>query len=319
MVKQSTKAMSVFEHYTWRLGYFMLDVLMLSIFAFLLLLLTLALHCFVFHSSDLSFLSLEIGVPVVLAAFCLHYLRARQMFINIDLSVVDGDGRSVSGVRAAVRSLAYLSTWFLLPVHLILIASGSRRLLHDRIAGTYVIGAGEDLRTSFYPPAKPWLAIGLVVGSVVIACSFGQLAQQFDKIDSFVTPLLLGSESRSYLNYLKMRCLRPLDELDVIDRKSARLLAPHYLVMRQLQHKYYGYDSNYSVRILYSAAMVAARAQRREDSDALVKEMSAVPNPRLVDAGVKDRKFLGYLSENPQTAAAYFYSKNALVAEFMGE
>lgn len=307
--QKPTVAPSVFNHYWQRFTWFALDALILGVFWMILIAFVGFIHCVSGYFNQWQYFHFEISIPVVLAAFVLKFVRTRLDFARTGMFVVDNCGVRVSWTRSAVRTLAYFFTWFLLPLHLVFIAVGSRRLLHDYIAGTFVINEGEDLKTSFYPPARSWLAPLLVVGCVALVCMSGQVSQMLLRTELELVPIVLGSDSKNYLTYLKMRFHQKPQHLEYLTEEEAKPFKIQYYCMHALQHQYYGDKSKESVRILYCAALVAAASKDREHTDALVHQiLTADPDIfAKVVQGSYDYGMQQFATQN--MAAAYLYSK----------
>lgn len=82
--------------------------------------------------------------------------------------VTDAQGRKISPWRAFWRSLVWLATVLIFPLHILLIATGNRRFMHDILSGTYVREPGEDPAKTFYPPIPRYWSVLLVVVCVGI-------------------------------------------------------------------------------------------------------------------------------------------------------
>lgn len=268
-----TVAPSVFNHYWQRFTWFTLDALILGASWVLLIGILGLIHFASGNSSAWKYFQFEVSIPVIVGAFFLEYFRNRSDFAWTGMMVVTKDCVRVSRSRAAVRSLAYMCTWLLLPLNLVFIAVGSRRLLHDYIAGTHVISEGEDLKTSFYPPARSWVAPLLVVGCVALACLSGQVSQVLLRTEFELVPAILGNESKNYLTYLKLRFNQNPQILEYLSEDEAQQLMIQYTCLHYLQQHYYGDRSEESVRILYCAALVAVAAKDRDMTDALVYDL----------------------------------------------
>lgn len=177
--------------------------------------------------------------------FTIKYLSSMNGWLTrmFGFRVVDKNGWRLSGMACALRSLAFLLTWFLLPLHLLFIATGSRRFIHDYAAGSYVLFGEEDLETTFYPRIKPWLAFVMVAACIYsIGFKMTDLPVSFQKAEVNCVGVVTGTESKLCLQFLEWQYAKLYLGLDHIDRNKARDFQPIYAQMAALRAKYYGVE-----------------------------------------------------------------------------
>lgn len=99
------------------------------------------------------------------SAFLLQLLSGLGIaaFPSSPLIVTNSRGEKISVGRAAWRALLWMSTVVFFPLHIVVVACGGRRFLHDVLSGTYVREPGEDPAKTFYPPMPRIWAVLLVV------------------------------------------------------------------------------------------------------------------------------------------------------------
>lgn len=122
----------------------------------------------------------------------------------LSLRIVDKNGERLNWTKSVIRTVVYLITWFLFPIHFLFIVTGSRRFIHDYAAGSYVLYSEEDLKSTFYPPMKPWLAGAFLAGCF---CFLGfkptDLPTSFQRVAVVGMLATVGSDSKMALNILE--------------------------------------------------------------------------------------------------------------------
>lgn len=209
---------------------------------------------------------------LIATLFLTKFVSSRQGWISnaLDLRVVDKTGAAIGPFRAVVRSLAFVFTFVLLPVHLLFFASGSRRLLHDYISGTYVLHGEEDLQRTFYPPNSK------IPGLLLIALSVYAMSFRWADIDprlqySMVQLVSRATGERSELTLKLMEKCYADTWLDVKDLspEMAADLAAIYSKLEMLQAKYYGLTD---ARLLQTKQTVGELLARAAESGHEVNE-----------------------------------------------
>lgn len=258
------------------------------------------------------------------------YLRSLKDYADLGLRVVDRDGHSLTKKRAFMRSIAFCLTWFLFPLHLVAIAVGSRRLLHDVVTGTYMIGANENLKTTIYPPAPRWLAPMLVLACVIAVFGRQDFIDQMCQLEYQIVPSIFGRSSPAYLTYLKIRLSPSIYNIDKVSFYEARrtlslfedLVAEQaYLYDTQLKNGAGRLDvvpeAAHSVEYLYDVASVYAKvAQPGLAHEAICKMLKHPPAAIEIALGARFNDMRAF-SASPSAAASIFllrygYTKMAL-------
>lgn len=179
------------------------------------------------------------------------------------LKVVDKNGRALTPYKAFMRALVLAFTWFVFPLHLIFVAAGSRRLLHDIVSGAYVITPSEDLKTTFYPSAPRWMAPLLVVAVVAMLCMQSNFTSYVQRLESLIVPIVLGQDSRLYLDYLKSKFDPEISSPGYFaqqDAETAKASLSKIEVLTNLHIKYHLRYNDDTARYLMHTARVAATA-----------------------------------------------------------
>lgn len=260
----------------------------------------------IFHPSGRLALYLSLTIAPVCLSVCVFWVKwwsSYDDWSHNDLTVVTKDGRRLSLGHAALRALACSLTWYLIPVHLACMAVGSRRLIHDVMSRTYVIIDGELTGKVFYPPMPRWIGVAYGVVCVLSAIYIADAGPAIKDLEREAVAVLLGPESRQYLDYLQWRYEGQLPKVVFgITRREerfwpsfqkfagveqyaggdahtfygqmddARRLLPVYQKMVQLEKKYSGADSVKSLQIIYETAYLASIAQKRDSVDKYLSE-----------------------------------------------
>lgn len=196
------------------------------------------------------------------------------------LKIVDKNGEALSRNQAILRSLVFLLTWFILPMQLIFVAAGSRRLLHDIVSGAYVVAPGEDLKTTFYPAAPRWMAPLLIASVVVVLCMQSNFTSYIQRLESLIVPIVLGPDSKLYLDYLKSKFDPNSAEngsLPLNDTESAKRNLSKLEVMTNLQIKYNRRYNEDTARYLLFTARVAAMAGDKKTAEQYLDTFVSLP------------------------------------------
>lgn len=227
------------------------------------------------------------------------------------MNVVTRDGQPVSIMRAGLRAVACGFTWYLIPLHLALIAAGSRRCLHDLMTGTYMLMDGEDLNKSFYPRTPRWIGAALVAVSVPLTVYVADAGPAIKNFERSAVGTLLGTESEQYFHYLEWKyseqfsrvlyglrrreerfwpnvqravglgpvCMGEDGDNIYGQREEGKQLLPAFQQMTESAKKYAGPQAESTTKYMYETAYLAMLAR----------------NPELVD------KYLSqYLSQSPE-------------------
>lgn len=179
------------------------------------------------------------------------------------LKVLDKNGEVLDANKALLRSLVFMVTWFVFPLHLIFIAAGSRRLLHDIVSGAFVVAPGENLKTSFYPAAPRWMAPLLVVAVVAMLCMQSNFTSYVQRLESLIVPIVLGQDSKLYLDYLKSKFDPEISSPGYFaqqDAETAKASLSKIEVLTNLHIKYHLRYNDDTARYLMHTARVAATA-----------------------------------------------------------
>lgn len=119
--------------------------------------------------------------------------------------VLKRDGKSLSALAAIWRALILVLTLPIFPIHLITVAAGSRRFLHDVSSGTYVRSPGENPEITFYPPPPVWwMPLFLSISLVAVSISFSSV-RILEQIEIDHVPKILGQNSNIFYQYLLIR------------------------------------------------------------------------------------------------------------------
>lgn len=256
-------AMPVLKYYWLRFTNFAVDFA-LTAFSYILVLLCIALILCngIAISAPIHWSVCFIWPFIVFVALKFH--RGLGGYSESRLHVVDASGVPITPKRSLARALAFALTWFLFPVHLVLMATGSRQLLHDSLTGCYVVSRGEHPAKSIYPPAPKWIAILLVVGSVWCVFSLEQVRMQWDRLELGALQVLLGAKNPLYASYLGAKCDLSPAEITEFSQDKAEKLLPRFESLADLRSEFTslsGNDGN-SILQVYKAALVAARANK---------------------------------------------------------
>lgn len=175
--------------------------------------------------------------------FCIKIFSSRNSAYSklLSLRIVDKNGERLNWTGSAIRAVVFSLTWALFPIHLLFIVTGSRRFVHDYAAGSYVLFGEEDLKSTFYPPMKPWLAGALFVG---FFCFLGlkptDLPTSFQRAAVVGMLTTVGPDSKMALNVLERSYsnfepnLTPLNSEEASDYKFINEKLAH------VREKYYG-------------------------------------------------------------------------------
>lgn len=229
-----------------------------------------------FYLPPSFFAFVALPMSLFLVIFLVKWLSSAHNWLNLGMKVVTRDGCRLSTARAAVRSLAFCFTWFLIPVHLAFIAVGSRRFLHDLMSDTYVLMDGEVPERTVYPPPPRWIAPTLVVLSICVAmyvCNAGAALMQAERA---MVGALVGDNTPAYLRYLKVRYGKKTSEIATISKLDAETFLPLYQQIADLEVKH-GPQSVESVKYLYQAAMLASTLERADVSDRYLVQFLRCP------------------------------------------
>lgn len=196
------------------------------------------------------------------------------------LKVVNKNGEALSRNQAILRSLVFLLTWFILPMQLIFVAAGSRRLLHDIVSGAYVVTPGEDLKTTFYPAAPRWMAPLLIASVVVVLCMQSNFTSYIQRLESLIVPIVLGLDSKFYLDYLKTKFDPNIAEygyFPTTNPEYARNNLSKIEAMTNLQIKYNLRYNDDTARYLIYTAKVAATAGDNKTAEQYLDTFVSLP------------------------------------------
>ena len=196
-------------------------------------------------------------------------LRGRNLVgAEYKMHVVDKRGKPLTWLRALVRTILVVLTLPLLPLNVIFLSVGSRKLLHDHVCGTHVLHGDEDLKKSFYPPSSKWMAVVLVIFAIICAGVRFDFATVVERFASKFAEPVFGEGSKPYFLYLREKLG---NDIPVSDWKDAKQKLPQLAQLADLQMKYEGADNVNTARATLTAAIVAvyvgdaARASRYID------------------------------------------------------
>lgn len=229
------------------------------------------------------------------------------------LNVVDKNGQALTPYKALMRAVVFMFTWFIFPLHLIFIAAGSRRLLHDIVSGAYVITPGEDLKTTFYPSAPRWMAPLLVVAVVAMLCMQSNFTSYVQRLESLIVPIVLGLDSKLYLDYLKTKFDPAASSLGysyLYDGKAAGDDLSKIEVMTNLQIKYNGRHNFDTARYLIYTAQVAAKSGDNQTAEQYLDTFVSLPysfQSKALEPFVADA--FAIESNSPRLYCARLYSE----------
>lgn len=157
------------------------------------------------------------------------------------LRVVGSNGEKLNRSAGVIRSVVFSLTWFLLPVQLLFIATGSRRFLHDYVSGSYVLFGKEDLNTTFYPPTKHWVAGLFIMASIyVISLKPTDLPPSFQYFAMQQVVSHSGKDSRASLNALESIYANFDPDYSHLSADDAQSLKYIFEEMARLRQEYYG-------------------------------------------------------------------------------
>lgn len=292
-------AMSVFRFYWLRLNDFVIDIVVAcmlgGITAWIIGWLRVFQLLHTIDSVESFFYSNSFRLAVIsIFLIWIKYVRGLHDYANVGLRVVDRDGRRLTKTRSILRSIAFCLTWFLFPMHLVFMAVGSRRLLHDFATGTYVIGAKENLKTTIYPPASRWLAPLLVMSCVGAVFSSANFVDHLLRWEHEIVSSALSRSDPGYLAYLKIRLCPSVDKVEKLAPDEAKRLLPFYLDLAQGQKNQYaehlsrGGDISNSLRdaalcaeYFYDVATLYAKCGMPRRAHGSIYEMACYPKSAI--------------------------------------
>lgn len=241
--------------------------------------------------------------------FFVKWWSSKKDWAYYGLNVVTRDGRPVSVMRAGLRAAACGFTWYLIPLHLALIAAGSRRCLHDLMTGTYMLMDGEDLNKSFYPPTPRWIGAVLVAVSVPLTVYVVDAGPAIKNFERSAVGALLDTESEQYFHYLEWRyseqfprvlyglrrkeerfwpnvqravglgpvCMGEDGDNIYGQREEGKQLLPVFQQMTDLAKKYAGPQAESTTKYMYETAYLAMLARNSELVDRYLTEFLSQP------------------------------------------
>lgn len=271
-------AMPVFKYYWLRFTNFAIDLAWTGI-SYILVLIIIALFLCngIAVYAPIHWSACFVWPFVVLAA--LKFRRGVRGYAETGLRVVDGNGLPIAPKRSLVRAVAFFFTWFLFPAHLVLLATGSRQLLHDSLSGCYVVSKGENPASSIYPPAPKWIAVLLVIGCVWLVFSLEQVRTHWDRLELGAAQALMGTKNPLYARYLGAKCNLSLLEITELSQGKAEEILPRFESLADLQNEFTSSAGNdsYSILQVYKAALVAARANKAVITAQYLEILGALP------------------------------------------
>lgn len=194
------------------------------------------------------------------------------------LRLADRNGNDLTKRQRELRSAIYAFTWFLLPVHLCIVAAGGRRFLHDYASGAFVLyGKQENPSTTFYPAQKKSLTLSFLVVCLLVLSMNKTIRQAYDGLESTMLPALVGSQSQIYLWYLDRKYANVDRSFRTMSAERARQLKPQIIVMCSLQQRYFGVEDARTARFMLLAAMISARAGDTASTNQFVGSFLALP------------------------------------------
>lgn len=261
--------------------------------------------------STVGFLTIfTLPVTLFMVTFCVKWLSSVKDYAGMGLRVVTRDGRPIGVARAAIRSLVFCYTWFLFPVHLVLVAVGSRRFLHDLMTDTYVLLQGEVPEQTIYPPAPRWIAPTLVVICVSGVLLFAEAKGWICSMETSVVGTVLGVDSRFYLHYLHWRYDRSPVRLTYMVKTDAEKLLPYFVKMTELDVRYEGPATKESAGDIFKSALVATQACQPALADKYLEQFLRLPESITADAFSLHHGESYFGGEYPKLMAANLYRLN---------
>lgn len=251
---------------------------------------------------------LPIGLFV--CTFCIKWLSSVKDYAGLGLRVVTKDGQPISIACGAIRSLAFCFTWFLLPVHLVLVAVGSRRFLHDLMTDTYVLIQGEEPDKTIYPPPPRWIAPVLVVACVAGVLFFADAQGWIRNVETSVVGTMLGVDSEFYMRYLHWRYDRLPVHFTYLAKEDAEKLLPHFVRLVELDTKYLGATAKESAGDIFRVAMLATQTYQPAVADKYLQQFLHLSPAATAEAFSVNHAY-GYMDGKfPKLMAANLYRLN---------
>lgn len=182
-------------------------------------------------------------------------IRGRNMVgAEYKMHVVDRKGKPLTWLRALIRTILVVVSLPLLPLNVIFLSVGSRKLLHDHVCGSHVLHGDEDLKSSFYPPSSKWMAVVLVIFAVICAGVRFDFATVVERFAAKFGESIFGPGSKPHYIYLREKLG---NDIPVSSWKDAKQKLPQLSQLADLQMKYGGAESLDTARFTLTTAVVA--------------------------------------------------------------
>lgn len=242
-------------------------------------------------------------------------LRGRNLVgAEYKMHVVDKRGKPLSWMRALVRTILVVLTLPLLPLNVIFLSVGSRKLLHDHLCGTHALHGDEDLKTSFYPSSSKWMAVLLVIFTIICAGVRFDFSAVVDRFSSEFSESMFGHESKLYFIFLRAKIG---NDIPVTDWNDAKQKIPQMAQLADLQMKFEGAESYATARATLNTAIVAVYLGESSRADKYLARYLTLPHKQAEAA--LERRFCNTTDVNLYCATLYsrcgFAEKAILLAD----
>lgn len=220
-------ALPLFKFYFARLWFLLVELILVTSISIVGFYTFFSLLCqFVFsflhllnidYSAYATELEISLMIFISFASFFVVrlWLSDKRDFGWLRIRLVDKSGDPTKFKHKLVRSLASIVSLFCFPINIVLMAAGSRRLLHDYLSWTYVLVDDEDMTTTFYPPVSTLWKVLVVVASILTVAYYGNMVGYADSISTRVIGALIGNSGTVHQTYRGIRgvilklCERP--------------------------------------------------------------------------------------------------------------
>lgn len=202
-------------------------------------------------------------------------IRGRNMVgAEYKMHVVDRKGKPLTWLRALIRTILVVISLPLLPLNVIFLSVGSRKLLHDHVCGTHVLHGDEDLKLSFYPPSSKWMAVVLVIFAVICAGVRFDFATVVERFAAKFGESIFGPGSRPHYIYLREKLG---NDIPVSSWKDAKQKLPQLAQLADLQMKYGGVQSLDTARFTLTTALVAVYVGESSRASRYIERFLSLP------------------------------------------
>lgn len=293
-------AISYKDYYGTRFYRFFVDMQLSILFTMLLYSLTIGLTKSAVPFNEHMMMPISFCVFVVL-----KLVRGLNCFEkNYDsMLALDSSGAKLTFVDAFWRSLVLSFTLPLVPLNLLFMVTGSRKLLHDYLSDTIVRPVNEDSLTTFYPPAPKWWAIALVVAFLLFVSFYTQCQTYVCSIENVMAPRVFGENSKTLYWYLRLRDgIRSVPE----DSYNVKTKLAASEERSQLALVCFGKDSRETAAELLYAAHLAAVDGSKAKCVNLIKQLQQMPQNVVAEAVNEERTSGEWSVDAPLQEYGYF-------------